>query len=72
MGNARLALGFLLLWLMGIAFFAAFHPGGVMVEGKPAKNPADVLRYLMMYMGGVSSSGSESNGQGSSDSAQTA
>lgn len=69
-GNARLALGFLLLWVAGVAMFAAFHPGGVMVEGKPAKNPADILRYLIMDSEGVSGhASSDQSGQGGEETA---
>lgn len=56
-GNARLALALLLLWIAGVAFFAAFHPGGLIVNGKKAQNPADVLRYIMEKAFGVSDSG---------------
>lgn len=70
-GNARLALGFLLLWVAGIAFFTAFHPGGIVVAGKPAKNPADVLQYLIARMSGVNPS-DISNGSGSDTSTETA
>lgn len=58
-GNGRLALGFLMLWIAGVALFAAFHPGGIKNGDKPAQNPADVLRYLMTKLaGGGESSGS--------------
>lgn len=58
-GANRLAFGVLLVWLAGIGFFFAFHPGGVQIfdpalnNGKggqrTVKNPAEVLGYLMAH-----------------------
>lgn len=46
--STKLALGIALLWLAGMAFFVAFHPGGVvMPDGSAAKNPSDIIKYTM-------------------------
>jgi hypothetical protein len=64
----KLAIGIALLWIAGVAFFVAFHPNGVvMPDGNPAKNPQDVLKYLMWKARGGGeggdSSGQQSGGQ---------
>lgn len=41
------ALALILLWLSFAAFFVAFHPGGLTVNGKPAENPRDVILWFM-------------------------
>jgi hypothetical protein len=46
-----LAIALILFWMAGVALFVAFHPGGVEVNGKPAQNPADVVRYLISVAG---------------------
>lgn len=47
-GATKLAIGILLLWLAGMAFFVAFHPNGVqLADGSQAKSPADIIRYTM-------------------------
>lgn len=56
--NVRLAVAMVLLWLAGLSFFAAFHPGGIYVNGKPAANPVDVIRYLMWKAGQKGDGGS--------------
>ena len=47
------AFSLLLLWVAGIAFFTAFHPGGVTDPdtGDPAKDPVDVIKFLMVKGG---------------------
>lgn len=46
--GVQLAAALLLLWLAGVAFFVAFHPGGIqMPGGESANNPVDVLKYLL-------------------------
>jgi len=50
------------MFIAGILFFFAFHPGGVMIhdddmnDGKggdrPVKNPAEILGYLMTHQPG--------------------
>lgn len=44
MDGTRLAVAILMLFLAMIAFFFAFHPGGV--QG-PINNPRDMLQWLM-------------------------
>lgn len=56
-GANRLAFGILAMFVAGILFFFAFHPGGVKIydagmnDGKggerPVRNPAEILGYLM-------------------------
>lgn len=42
------AVALLLFWIAGIAFFTAFHPGGITKEnGDSAQNPIDVIKYLL-------------------------
>lgn len=60
--GTKVAAGFLLLWVAGMAFFAAFHPNGIQVDGKPAGNPADVLRYLIQQVGGSADDGNSESG----------
>lgn len=46
-------------WVAGVAFFTAFHPGGLTTDGaapeadgsNAAKNPVDVLKFLMIRGG---------------------
>lgn len=46
--GVMLAFALLFFWGAGVAFFVAFHPGGVTnADGSPAQNPADVLKYLL-------------------------
>lgn len=50
-----LAAALLFLWIAGVAFFTALHPGGITTDGKPAdpsgsnlaNNPVDVLKFLL-------------------------
>jgi hypothetical protein len=65
--GAMFAFSLLLLWVAGIAFFTAFHPGGVIDpdSGDPAKDPADVIKFLMVK-GGEGPSGATT---GSADTA---
>jgi hypothetical protein len=58
--SALFAIAVVLLWVAGVCFFVAFHPGGLSVNGNPAQNPADVLKYLM----GVASTGNKSGTAG--------
>lgn len=61
------AIGLLLLWIAGVAFFAAFHPGGVTnPDGSAASNPADIIKWLMVK-GGEGANASTSAGGGTSD-----
>lgn len=42
------AIGLILLWVAFACFFIAFHPGGlIMPNGKAARNPRDVIVWLM-------------------------
>lgn len=61
--SSKLAIGIALLWAAGVAFFVAFHPNGVVLpDGKPAKNPSDVLKYLMWKARGGGEGGGSSSG----------
>lgn len=63
-GATKLALGTLLMWLAGLAFFVAFHPNGVvMPDGKPAKNPADILKYMIFEARGGAQNNGDNSGQ---------
>jgi hypothetical protein len=54
--GVMLALALLLFWVAGIAFFFAFHPGGVhLSDGSDAQNPVDVLKFLL-EKGGIGAS----------------
>lgn len=56
-GSTKLSFAILLIWVAGLCFFVAFHPGGILIydpnadggkgANRPAKNPAEVLGYLM-------------------------
>jgi hypothetical protein len=57
-GANRLALAILLIFVAGILFFVALHPGGIQISDPNAKdgvrtanNPAEVLGYLMSKVG---------------------
>lgn len=45
--GTQFAVALILFWISGVSFFVAFHPGGIKVGGRPAQNPADVLRYFI-------------------------
>ncbi len=45
--GTKFAIALILFWVAGVCFFVAFHPGGVMIDGRPAQNPVDVFRYLI-------------------------
>jgi len=46
--NAAGAMALILLWLSFVAFYVAFHPGGLQrPDGKPAQNPRDVILWFM-------------------------
>jgi hypothetical protein len=50
--GVMLAAGLLFLWIAGVAFFTAFHPGGLTnADGTPAQNPGDVVKYLLQRGG---------------------
>jgi hypothetical protein len=47
--GVALAFSLVLFWLAGVAFFVAFHPGGVKnSDGTAAQNPADIVKWLLM------------------------
>lgn len=48
--SARFAISLVILWLAFACLFVAFHPGGVQVNGRPAQNPADVLKFGMQKL----------------------
>lgn len=50
--GVMLAFALILFWVAGVAFFTAFHPGGVQNEdGTPAQNPVDVLKWIITRLG---------------------
>lgn len=66
------ALGLILLWLAFVAFFVAFHPGGIkLADGTPAQNPRDVILYMIQKMTGGFGTGGGSDFGGGDLSAQT-
>lgn len=40
-------LALVLLWIGFVAFFVAFHPGGLQIDGHAAQNPRDVILWLI-------------------------
>jgi hypothetical protein len=52
------ALALILLWLSMMAFFVAFHPGGLQVNGHAAQNPRDVILWFMQRIAAGTPSGS--------------
>jgi hypothetical protein len=58
--GVMLAIALLLFWVAGVAFFFAFHPGGVKLsDGSDAQNPVDVLKVLL-EKGGIGASATAS------------
>lgn len=55
--SARFAISLVILWIAFACFFVAFHPGGVMINGRPAQNPADIMKYGMQKMSGTRQTG---------------
>lgn len=53
-GAAKFALGIVLLWLGMLAFFFAFHPNGVVLNGKKVSNPVEALKWLIQEFQKVS------------------
>jgi hypothetical protein len=54
------AISLILFWLAAVAFFTAFHPGGLkLADGTPAQNPADVIKYFVT----VAQSGKQTSGE---------
>jgi hypothetical protein len=61
-GANRLAFGILAMFIAGVLFFFAFHPGGVKVHDETmnngkggergVKNPKEILVYLMTHTPG--------------------
>lgn len=45
--GTNFAIALILFWFAGLCMFVAFHPGGILVNGRQARNPVDVLRYIM-------------------------
>lgn len=65
--SALFALAVVLLWIAGVCFFVAFHPGGLTVNGNPAQNPSDVLKYLI----GIASTGNKTGATEAPDTSGT-
>ena len=66
-GAAKMALGILFLWLSMVAFFFAFHPNGVTLNGKNVSNPVEALQWLIQEFqkisGGSSATSTQTSGQ---------
>lgn len=59
------ALALVLIWVAFIAFFVAFHPGGLtLANGQSAQNPRDVILWLMQRVAGGSPVTSAGGGTG--------
>lgn len=59
----KLAIGILLVWVAGMAFFVAFHPNGViMPSGEQAKSPADIIKFAMWKARGGGNGSQQSGG----------
>jgi hypothetical protein len=59
-GAAKFALGIVFLWLGMLAFFFAFHPNGVTLNGEKVKNPVEALQWLIGEFQRVSGSNTAS------------
>jgi hypothetical protein len=69
--GVMLALALLLFWVAGVAFFFAFHPGGVKLSDESdAQNPVDVLKVLL-EKGGIGASATASAITGTDPDEQT-
>lgn len=53
-GAAKFALGIVFLWLGMLAFFFAFHPNGVILNGEKVSNPVQALQWLIQQFQRVS------------------
>jgi len=70
--GTNFAIALILFWIAGLCMFVAFHPGGIQVGGRQARNPADVLRYLMgLASKGAGQSTSADNAPGTGDTTGT-
>lgn len=64
-GAAKFALGIVFLWLGMLAFFFAFHPNGVTLDGKKVANPVEALQWLIQEFQRVSGASTpDTSGQG--------
>jgi hypothetical protein len=62
--GVMLALALLLFWVAGLAFYTAFHPGGITKDnGDSAQNPVDVLKFLLAKEGSGASTPGDPNEQ---------
>lgn len=67
--GTTLAFALILFWMAGVAFFVAFHPGGVHnTDGSPAQNPVDIVKWLLTKgdTGASATAGSAAEGSGGS------
>jgi hypothetical protein len=55
--GTRLAVAILILFLAMVAFFFAFHPAGVELNGQPVNNPAEILQWLFGQWDATTSGG---------------
>jgi hypothetical protein len=63
-GAAKFALGIVFLWLGMLAFFFAFHPNGVILNGKKVANPVEGLQWLIQEFQKASGAGPASTATG--------
>jgi hypothetical protein len=64
-GAAKFALGIVLLWLGMLAFYFAFHPNGVVLNGEKVSNPVEALKWLIgefQRVGGAASTAPDATG----------
>lgn len=62
--SAKFALGLVLIWIGLVAFYFAFHPNGVQLNGNPVSNPSEALKWLIQEFQGVSSGGKPTSESG--------
>lgn len=60
--SGRFAISLILLWIGFACFFVAFHPGGVLLNGSPAKNPSDVIKFTVQKLANPGTSSSSATG----------
>lgn len=58
--SARFAISLVVLWIAFACFFVAFHPGGVQINGRPAQNPSDIVKFGMQKLSTPRDSGEQS------------
>lgn len=70
-GAAKFALGIVFLWLGMVAFFFAFHPNGVVLDGKKVSNPVEALQWLIKEFQRVSGANASDQSSGTTQAPDT-